>query len=408
MIGSDMERRFSDLFGSLGEIGGSPVSGYDRLIFNPAELAARRWFRDQAQRLNLDVQTDGNTNMWAWWGRERSGAIGTGSHLDSVVKGGAFDGALGVVAAFVAVEHLQQTYPEPLAPIAIIAFAGEEGARFGLPTLGSRLLSGAVDPQDVLARTDSRGTTFGDAMAAAGFDPDTIGPDTGRMAQLSCYVELHVEQGRGLVDQGAAVGVISDVWPHGRYRIELTGIADHAGAATMDGRADPMLVLAEWIRAAEEAGGDRVRTTVGRVVVAPNSTNTIASGVSAWLDARGAVAEEVDAAVAAIREIAANRAADRNVGMGFQEESWSPAVVFDSGLSERTQSVLARLGHESLPLATAAGHDAAVLGLQIPSAMLHVRNPTGVSHAPQEHASREDCVAGVEALAAVLEELACR
>ncbi len=401
-------RRFVDTFGSLADIGGSLRSGYDRLVFSPAELAARSWFRTEAERLGLEVEVDGNTNMWAWWGSDRSAAVGTGSHLDSVVKGGAYDGALGVVSALLAIERLQETFDTPRRAIVVVAFAGEEGARFGLPTLGSRLLTGALKPGDVLGRTDRDGGVLGDVMAAAGFDPDALGADPVRLGSLACFVELHVEQGRGLVYQDAAVGVISDVWPHGRYRFDLAGVADHAGAASMDGRADPMLVFADLVQLAEGVGNDTIRATVGRVEVSPNSTNTIASTVSAWLDARGVESDEVIGGVAAIREAVTARAKERTVVVECDQESWSPAVVFDQELTETVHRVVRDMGHRSSPIPTAAGHDAAILAGHVPTAMLHVRNPTGISHAPDERAAVDDCVLGVAALTSVLEELACR
>lgn len=407
MTNSEFVERFVALFTSLASIGGSRTSGYERLIFNPAELQTRAWFRTEAERLGLDVEVDGNTNMWAWWGSGRTHAVGTGSHLDSVIKGGAYDGALGVVSALLAVERLQQTYATPSRPIAVIAFAGEEGARFGVPTMGSRLLTGALAPEDVLNRSDRHGTTLGDAMVGAGFDPDAVGEDARRIESLSCYVELHVEQGRGLVFQDSPVGVISDVWPHGRYRFTLTGTADHAGAASMEGRADPMLALAHLVTAAEEAAGESVRMTIGRVDSSPNSTNTIADHVAAWLDARGAVARDVRSGVERVRGVITSAAERRGVGVECEQESWSPAVTFDRTLSATVQEVLRTGGFSSSPIPTAAGHDAAVLSSHLPTAMLHVRNPSGISHAPAETASTDDCVAGVEALTGVLEELAC-
>jgi beta-ureidopropionase / N-carbamoyl-L-amino-acid hydrolase len=407
MTNKELRERFVALFGSLASIGGSRASGYERLVLSPAELQTRAWFRAEAERLGLDVEVDGNTNMWAWWGSGRSRAVGTGSHLDTVIKGGAYDGALGIVSALLAVERLQQTYDAPSRSIAVVAFAGEEGARFGLPTMGSRLLTGALAPEDVLNRSDRQGATLGGAMVEAGFDPDAVGKDPDRLRALSCYVELHVEQGRGLVFQNAPVGVISDVWPHGRYRFNMTGTADHAGAASMEGRADPMLALAHLVVAAEETAGESVRMTIGRVDSSPNSTNTIAHQVSAWLDARGAVARDVRAGVERVRGVVTSVAERRKLSVECLQESWSPAVTFDPMLSATVQEVLLSGGFRSSQISTAAGHDAAILGAHIPTAMLHVRNPSGVSHAPAETASTEDCVAGVEALTLVLEKLAC-
>jgi N-carbamoyl-L-amino-acid hydrolase len=355
------------------------------------------------------VEVDRNGNLWAWWGSERAHVVVTGSHLDTVVNGGAFDGALGVVSGLLAVELLQEAGARPAGAIGVAAFIEEEGARFGIPTLGSRLMVGGVDPASVRALTDGDGVTFAAAMGAAGLDPEAIGPDPDRVARIDAYVELHVEQGVGLVGLGQPVGVISGVWPHGRWRLELTGAADHAGAARLADRSDAVLVLADVIRLArEQAVALGARATIGRIEVFPNTTNTVAGGVRAWLDARAADPATLDALVAGWRAAVDDHAAAQGVEVVLKPESMTGAVDFDAGLSRRLTDSLAREGIDPTEIPTAAGHDAAILASSLPAAMLHVRNPTGVSHSPAEHASVEDCVRGVKALAAVLEDLACR
>ena len=141
--------------------------------------------------------------------------VAVGSHLDTVRRGGAYDGALGVVSGLVAVGELVARGVEPERPVVVVAFADEEGGRFGVPTFGSRVLSGALDPTDVLGRADQDGVTVAEAMAAAGVDPDALGPDPARVGRLGAFVELHVEQGRGLADLGQAVGLGTGIWPTG-------------------------------------------------------------------------------------------------------------------------------------------------------------------------------------------------
>jgi N-carbamoyl-L-amino-acid hydrolase len=218
-------------------------------------------------------------------------------------------------------------------------------------------------------------------------------------------VELHVEQGRALVDCDSAVGVASMIWPHGRWRLDFVGRADHAGTTRMDDRADPMLAFAMTVLAANKAarlssGG---RATIGRVEVAPGATNVIPARVSAWLDVRAADVTAVQELVDVVLRQASARAARDGTELSVAVESVTAAVEFDAALRDRL-SVL--LGGAPV-LATGAGHDAGVLaGAGVPSAMLFVRNPTGVSHAPDEHALPADCAAGVDALATVLTDLA--
>src|SRR5215469_6603320 len=192
-----------DLLAEIADVGRDPVrGGYSRHVFEPAELELRAWFTGRAAALGLTVAPDRNGNIWAHWGEPGPGTVGTGSHLDSVPGGGALDGPLGVASALSAVARLKDRGFVPARPVAVVAFAEEEGSRFGIACLGSKLLSGAVDPAAIAARADAAGTTFAQAAAAAGIDPAGIGRDDERLASLGAFVELHVEQGRALADLG--------------------------------------------------------------------------------------------------------------------------------------------------------------------------------------------------------------
>jgi N-carbamoyl-L-amino-acid hydrolase len=236
-------------------------------------------------------------------------------------------------------------------------------------------------------------------MCEAGADPGRLGPDPERHGSIAAFVELHVEQGRGL-DQ--AVGVGSAIWPHGRWRMGFEGTPDHAGTTRLPDRHDPMLPLAQVVLATRAAAAShQALATVGRVVVVPNATNGVAGQVSAWLDARSPHQSRLDATVEAVRQAGEKAAAEHGVRFRFVAESFTPRVELDPGLRRRVQEVLGGLPE----LETGAGHDAAILAGALPTAILVVRNPTGVSHSPLEAASEEDCVAGVLALARVLEDL---
>ena len=239
-------------------------------------------------------------------------------------------------------------------------------------------------------------------MRRADHDPRHLGAEPARLARLGAYVELHVEQGRGLVDLGAPVAVGEAIWPHGRWRLELTGEANHAGTTRLEDRHDPMLGYARAVLAARaEAQRCGVLATIGKVHVEPGGVNAIPSRVTAWLDARGADESPV-------REVVAAVAAEAEASL--TEESWTPPTTFDGRLRDRVAAAVGAAVPGEVPvLATGAGHDAGILAeAGIPTAMLFVRNPTGVSHSPAEHAEPEDCRAGVDALTAVVEDLACR
>jgi beta-ureidopropionase / N-carbamoyl-L-amino-acid hydrolase len=319
-----------------------------------------------------------------------------------VADGGAFDGPLGVVSALAAVDELRARAYVPRRPIAIVVFAEEEGSRFGLACLGSRLATGATDPAHARELRDRDGVSLLDAMTTAGVDPGL-----GRSAwldEVATFVELHVEQGKDLVYRDRPVAVASSIWPHGRWRYEFAGEANHAGATRMEDRHDPMMTFAMTALAANKqarAGG--ARATFGRIEVEPNGTNAVPSQVRAWLDARAADEDSLTELVESVQRLGTERAARDGTALQVRAESKSPAVRFEIPLARR----LARLLDDAPVIATGAGHDAGILSASgVPTAMLFVRNPTGVSHAPAEHADIRDCLAGVQALAAVLMDLA--
>jgi N-carbamoyl-L-amino-acid hydrolase len=242
--GDRLREDFEACFGGLAAIGRDPAGGWTRLAWTDEDRVARSWFESEATARGLTVDRDPAGNLWAWWpgpATDQGGVVAVGSHLDTVRGGGAYDGALGVVSGLVAVGQLIAREVEPERPVAVVAFVDEEGGRFGVPTFGSRVLAGALDPPDVLGRTDQDGVTVAEAMAAAGVDPETLGADQARVGRLGAFVELHVEQGRALIDLGQPVGLGTGIWPHGRWRLTLTGEANHAGTTRLADRLDPML-----------------------------------------------------------------------------------------------------------------------------------------------------------------------
>jgi N-carbamoyl-L-amino-acid hydrolase len=390
-----MTDTFAALWAEIAPIGRADGGGYLRYALTEPERVLRDWFRNQADRRDLPVTEDGNGNLFAWWGEPWGhGAVLTGSHFDSVPYGGGYDGPLGIVSAFLAVDRLRERGHVPARPLAVAAFVEEEGGRFGVPCLGSRLLTGAIDPAVAAALSDSAGVTFGEALGAT-----PAGELPGLAARVSALVELHIEQGRAL---DVPVGVASAIWPHGRWRFDFAGHGDHAGTTRMADRRDPMLTFAHTVLAAnEEARLAGAHATMARVLVEPNATNAIPSTVRGWLDARAADTSTLDLLVAAVVKRAQDRAAEDDTEVSVTAESVTAEVSFDTSLAARIADLLG--GAPILP--TGAGHDAGVLSAHVPTAMLFVRNPTGVSHSPAEHADEADCTAGVEALAAVLGDL---
>jgi beta-ureidopropionase / N-carbamoyl-L-amino-acid hydrolase len=313
-----------------------------------------------------------------------------------------------VVAALLAVGELRARGVRPRRPLAVVAFADEEGARFGVACMGSRLLTGAVDRDRALRLKDVDGVSLAEAMTAAGVDPAHAGRDDEALRRIGTFVELHVEQGRGLADIGAPLALATSIWPHGRWRHSFAGEGNHAGTTRLEDRRDPMLPFAELVLRAREAAAELgALLTVGRVLVGPNGTNAIPVTVDAWVDAR-APEEGTLRELTRRVELLSHEAAERHgVRLSLTEESWSGTVEFDRALHERLAPAVGTVaGSGPVPaLGTGAGHDAGVLAAHVPTAMVFVRNPTGVSHSPAEFAEDDDCVAGVRALAAALEAL---
>lgn len=360
---ADLARRLADL-----EPIGLDERGTTRLAWTPEDEAAGHWFARRADEVGLRVEIDPAGNRWAvpdapgpWWG--------VGSHLDSVRAGGRYDGALGVCAGFAVAEH---------APVAVIAFADEEGARFNTPTFGSRALAGVLDPA-VLERCDDDGVRLADAMAAAGVDPAGIAEAPAWLGRLRGFLELHVDQTPDLERFAVVRGLAARM----RVQADLHGRADHAGTTRRHERSDALLRAAILIVAAHRCATDDMVVTASRILVEPNALTTIAAHVRLWLDARS----ESPAALSAWLD-------DLPAGAELTVASRSDGVTFDPELR-------AALG-DAGGVACFAGHDAGILAEKLPAAMVLSRNPTGISHSPEEAADLDDAAAAATAILRVV------
>ena len=393
-----MNTSFDRMWADLEPIGrDGRTGGYRRFAWTAEDAKLREWFAGEAAARGLTMTLDRAGNQWAWQGDpDESPGVVVGSHLDSVPDGGAFDGPLGVVSAFAALDALRDKGFTPRLPLGVVNFGDEEGARFGVACAGSRLISGGLSGDRARGLTDADGVTMAEAMRRAGRDPAWIGTDNDTLRRVASFVELHVEQGRHLAGTGRPVGVASAIRPHGRWRIDLPGEANHAGTTALVDRHDAMLAAAQVVLAARAAAERHdALTTCGKLHLEPNGINAIPSHASVWLDVRAPTATQVRAAVTDVGAVVLA------LGGTLAEESWSDAASFPD--AARIAAVL-----DGAPVIdTGAGHDAGILAAAgIPAAMLFVRNRTGLSHSPAEHAERDDCLAGVAALATVIEELA--
>ena len=371
-------------------------SGTTRLPWTPEDEAAGEWFEAQAASCGLRAERDPAGNRWAvpstpspWWA--------VGSHTDSVRAGGRFDGALGVAAGFEVAARSGR-------PVAVLSFADEEGARYNTPTFGSRALAGRLDVADVLERADDDGVRMADALAAAGVDPGALPLAQAWLERLAGFVELHIDQSRDLAAAGAPAAAVRSLAARTRLALELRGRADHAGTTRMDERSDALAAAAAVIvRAVELAAADPdLVVTPSRLLVEPNAFSTVPSRVRLWLDARGPTDQALDRWRDTLASGAAAADSAARVRLDIAVASRSPAVEFDP----RVRAALGTaLGHAD-ELLCFAGHDAGILAPLRPAGMVLVRNPTGISHSPDEEVDLADAAVAAQAVLGALEALA--
>jgi beta-ureidopropionase / N-carbamoyl-L-amino-acid hydrolase len=388
-------QRFLRWFAELADIGRTDA-GWNRVAWTPLEVEAQDWFRGAAESVGLEVRRDGAGTLWATEPGAGAGPyVCAGSHLDTQPDGGAYDGALGMVCALEAVAAVRESGPADRRPLAVVAFVDEEGARFSTACFASRAIAGELDVDAVLA-------AMGDAPAIHGVTRESLLASRAELARVACFLEVHVEQGKALVDRGQALGIADVLAPRRRYRATFEGESNHAGTTPMAGRRDALVEAARFVLVVEEAARARpgAVATVGRVAIAPGSTNSIPGRVTCSLDVRALTGEAIDAVMDGLRA----RFADAEI----VQESASTGATFDAGLREALHRSAEASGVPAGDLPSYAGHDAGILAGYVPAAMIFVRNPTGASHNPAEFASDDDCVAAAQVLAGALSEVAAQ
>jgi N-carbamoyl-L-amino-acid hydrolase len=387
--------KLEELLADLIPIGLGEDGGTTRLAWTREDEEAAAWFARRAAAIGRTMERDPAGNLWAvpdtagpWWA--------AGSHLDSVRAGGRFDGALGVAAAFAVAEY---------APIAVISFADEEGARFNTPTFGSRALVGRLDVDDALDRVDAHGVTLADAMADAGVDPAGLPRAPEWLDKLRGFLELHVDQTRDVASGYSAAGVVTRLAARLRLQVELGGRADHAGTTPREERHDALAAAARIIVRADTEAAQRLGMvfTTGRIEVEPNAPTTVPSRARLWLDARAPEPETVESWRDAVTAEARRVADEAGVTLDLRTAAWSPGTAFPEDVSE---ALRIGLPPPKQRIVCYAGHDAGVIAAARPAGMVLVRNETGISHSPEEDVSLADAAVGANALLAAVEKLA--
>ena len=366
-----------------------------RRFLTPPMREVHKLARSWMENTGMTVQVDAAGNLRGLWpgATPHSPRLLIGSHLDTVPNAGAFDGILGVVLGIAIVEELKGQHL-PFA-IEVIGFSEEEGVRFSKPFLGSLAIVGKLDAE-TLARTDQNGISVLEAIRAYGLDPAQL-PSAVLSKDTFAYLEFHIEQGPVLESEGTALGVVEALVGQTRMQFIFTGHANHAGTTPMSLRHDAIAAAAEWIVAVETYARSQkgLVATVGKIEASPGAVNVIAGQVTASLDVRHADDIIRKTAVAAIRERAESAAARREVQVNAHTQLEQPAVPLNPHLAAILQKVAAQAGFPSRRMTSGAGHDAMILAPAVPSAMLFLRSPAGLSHHPDETVLPQDVEAAL-------------
>ncbi len=367
-----------------------------RLFLSEATRDAHGLIRMWMTLANLETRTDdaGNLRALRRCGTPNAPTLLFFSHIDTVPNAGAFDGPLGVILALTVIEEIA-TAQLPF-DIELIAFSEEEGVRFSFPFLSSKAVTGQLTPEE-LAKEDANGITVAQALTNFGLNPANIATSCALPANTFAALEVHIEQGPVLEAEGRELAVVDSIVGQSRLTLTFTGHANHAGATPMHLRHDALAAAAHWISDVERFALDdkQLVATVGRVEVQPNAGNVVPGTVRASLDVRHPSDDDRHAAVAMLLTKAELAAQHRGVHVQAEIQLQQKAVPMDHNLTAQLAEAAERAGYNPLRLFSGAGHDAMILAPHVPTAMLFLRSPGGLSHHPDESVSEEDVEAAI-------------
>lgn len=396
------QARVLEILEHLKSFGGSVDKGITRLAYSAEDLAAQKYIMEKMQELGMEVRRDYVGNIFARLPGKNPTlpTIASGSHLDTVKQGGAYDGALGVVAALEAAYAIKEQGLEH--PYEVIIFMAEESTRFGFATIGSKLLAGVGTPETFSSATKKDELSYIEVLKQAGFEPDKYEQVKLDANKYAAFVELHIEQGRVLADSGEAIGVVENIAAPTRMKITVEGVADHSGATPMNFRKDALVSGAKLILAIEEVGKAHseqgIVTTVGVVDIEPSSINVIPGKVVLWLDLRGVDYEVILEAIEEIHEAVRCVGEADEVKITIDVLTSDKPVRLSKNLADITAGVCQQKNIKYRRMNSGAGHDAMHMAAIMPTTMIFVPSIEGISHNPAELTSEADIIAGVEVL----------
>ena len=407
-----MVSRLDETIAELAAYNDDPDSGgMTREVYTPTYAAALDRVAGWMEELGLAVRLDAVGNLFARWEGAEPGAarVLTGSHVDTTLNAGRYDGVVGVLGAIEAVRRLQVDGVAPRRPVELVAWAGEE-PRFGTGCVGSRAAAGALARADLDALRDRGGVSMAAALREAGFDPDRLGDARLDPASVYALVELHIEQGAVLESSGDEIGVVTAIAAPHDFTLVLGGAATHAGATPMRLRRDALTGAAEIVLAVERiARASASGTTVGTVGVVrarPGAINVVPGDVELDVDVRDSDAAARRAVVDEILACAADVTARRGLELGVVPIVEDVPVGCSPEVIAAVEAAAAEAGARARRMISGAYHDAMILGARVPIGMVFVPSAGGISHHPDEFTASEDLERGVRVLAGTLARLA--
>ncbi|WP_322922701.1 M20 family metallo-hydrolase [Paenibacillus campi] len=393
--------RLQPMLDWLAGYGADPQGGVSRLLYTTEWVDAQAALAHYMTEHGLDVFYDqaGNLTGRLLGTEPEQPSIATGSHIDTVIMGGKYDGAYGVVAAVLALAYLKEAYGQPKRTLEALSLAEEEGSRFPLTYWGSGNIAGKYTVTDLPSVHDRDGVTLAEAIQAAGFGAQS--PYRSGRRELGAYIELHIEQGCVLERSGQHIGVVTGIVGQRRIEVRVTGESNHAGTTPMGWRSDSLACAAEMItevRRSALVAGDPLVATVGNIQPFPGVSNVIAGETMFTLDIRHLDSVVLDEYTERLRSEFAGIAAREGMTLFWQENLRAEPVLMNADMIAELEQICHQHGINSRQMPSGAGHDAQIFGMTCPSAMIFVPSRDGISHNPLEYTAPEELVQGFRVL----------
>ncbi|MEI3612564.1 M20 family metallo-hydrolase [Pseudogracilibacillus sp. SO30301A] len=401
--------RLASRLHKIAQIGLTDDNGSNRPGFSPKELQAKKLISEWMKEAGLTVTTDGAGNVFGRLeGKDPTKkTILSGSHVDSVPNGGHFDGPLGVLAALEVAQAWEEEGYVPERPYEVVIFTDEEGSRFNSGFHGSKAVTGKGNVEESLKLTDLAGLSFTEVLQSIGLTVDGYVASKRNMKAYELFVEVHIEQGKRLERENLPCGIVTGI--AGPYWVEFTftGEAGHAGNTPMNDRKDALVAASEFIQRVPEIPigiSENAVATVGKMSVKPNGVNVIPGEVSLYVDMRDINQIDQETIVKQVKEAAKAIAEKHGVGLEWEEKARVAPVPINEENQALLKDALEEHGITPFYLPSGAGHDAMIIGEEIPAAMLFVKSKDGISHNPAEWSDLNDCVQAVHVLKSFLEK----